>query len=127
MATLLCSACYTVSSNLPGTLRGDVDEEAVVVGTLDHTFSRWYLFFGLLGLSDDDIIAQEMVRAAQASKANGIANLVYESHFSCLDYGINSVTCGVLSRRTYRVRGDLVRIEVPPPAPTADLEGDHAP
>jgi hypothetical protein len=116
VAAFFMGGCFTFSARVPGTVRGDVDEEAVVVGQFDRSFTRWYFLWGLVGIGDEEIIARELKAAAQAKNADGVANLIYESEFSCWDYGIGQITCGLLSPRTYRLRGDLVKIEGPPPS-----------
>jgi hypothetical protein len=95
-------------------VRGDVDDEAVVVDSFDITFTQYFFLWGLVGLTDDELVAHHLKAAAKKKKADGVANLIYESEFTCWDFGINSVTCGIITPRTYRLRGDLVRIELPP-------------
>jgi hypothetical protein len=103
--------CYTMRADVPGVMREDVDD-AVVVGTFDARITRMYLLGGLVDPArDDDAFAAAMLEAARAQHADGVANLVFESGFSPGDFALNLLSCGVVSPRTYRLRGDLVRIE----------------
>lgn len=119
-ALLLCvvavaSGCFTMRASMPGALRGDLeDEEVLVQGRLDVEVSRLYLFWGLVPTADEEDLASAMRAAVEERQADGVANLVYESHFSPLDVVLQVITLGIVAPRTYRVRGDVVRIEAAP-------------
>lgn len=111
----LSSGCFTLRAQVPGALRGDLDDEEVVVtGTFDAEVTRLYLLWGLVPLGPDDELAVAMTEAVEQERADGVANLVFEARFTVLDYLLQALTLGVVAPRTYRVRGDVVRIEASP-------------
>jgi hypothetical protein len=114
----LASGCYTMRAQLPGTLRADVgDRDVEVAGRYEIVVRRTYFFWGLLAPSPvERAIADDLPRACARAGADGAANLLFEAHFSPLDWAIATATLGVVTPRSYRVRGDLVRIAAPPPA-----------
>ena len=127
-AVVVASAgCYTVNAELPGTLRGDVSSTGTErVGSLAVETNHWFFLYGLVGETPKDIISAELKKQVQAKGAYGVANLTYESEFCCVDLLINSCSAGCVTPRTYRVKGDLVRIKKSPlpgrPAKVADAE-----
>jgi hypothetical protein len=112
VALLGIPGCYALRADVPGVLRADVDD-AVIVGTFDASVTRTYFLGGLVGPSDDEVFAELMLAAAREQRADGVANLVFESRFSPVDYVFNVATCSIVSPRTYRLQGDLVRIAGP--------------
>ena len=120
---LSAGGCYALRADVPGVLREDVDD-AVIVGTFDRSVTRTYFLGGLVGPSEDDVFGEMMLAAAREQDADGVANLVFESRFSPVDYVLNVGTCSIVSPRTYRLKGDLVRIDAPlvPGAPLLHAE-----
>lgn len=115
VAAALASGCFTMRAQLPGALRVDLeDEEVVVGGRFDIEVSRLYLFWGLVPVADESDLAAAMQEAAAREGVDGVANLTFESRFSGMDFALQMLTLGIVAPRTYRVRGDLVRINAPP-------------
>jgi hypothetical protein len=104
-----------MNASLPGTLRGDLDEERVEpVGPFEHQLTHWFIPCGL-GEAPETAMRKALLRAAREADADGVANLRFEATASpkdCLVAGL----CPVLQPRTFRLSGDLVRIKEPPPA-----------
>jgi hypothetical protein len=122
------AGCYTVNAELPGTLRGDVSStDTERVGNLTVETGHWFFLYGLVGETPKDLVSAELKRQVQAKGADGVANLTWESEFGCLDLVISQCTLGCVTPRTYRVKGDLVRIKKAPlpgrPAKVADADG----
>jgi hypothetical protein len=110
----ICSACYTTRAELPGTLRGDVKASDVEkVGALDVEVEHTFFLDGFVGSTPADFLAVPIRKAVQARGADGVANVVYESEQGCGDTALSTCTLGCFAPRTYRVRGDIVRIRAP--------------
>ncbi len=129
----LVSGCYTLNASLPGTLRGDIEPgpEAQTLDSFEVEVGNTYYFWGLAGSPPLDILEQEIVQEVESRGGNGAANLEFESVREFPDLAINCVTCGIVGPWTYRIKGDAVRINVPPlpgqPPASAALEEGKAP
>ncbi len=113
LALASTTGCYTLRADVPGVMRDRVDD-AVIVGTFDETVTRTYFFGGLIGPSDQDLFRDAMLESARAHQADGVANLMFEARFSPMDYALSIGTCAVVAPRTYRLKGDLVRLRGAP-------------
>lgn len=112
---LLSSGCYTLRAQVPGALRGDLeDEEVVVTGAFDAEVTRLYVLWGLVPMGPEDDLALALTEAVEEGQADGVANLVFETRFTITDLVIQTITLGVVVPRTYRLRGDVVRIQASP-------------
>jgi hypothetical protein len=133
IATLAVSGgCYTVNAELPGTLRGDVSStDTEKVGSLSIETSHWFFLYGLVGETPKDLISTELKKQVQAKGADGVANMTYESEDGFIDLVIGNCSAGCVTPRTYRLKGDLVRIKKAPlpgrPAKVADLDNGAVP
>jgi hypothetical protein len=107
---LVCSGCYTLRADLPGALRHDVAADVEVIGRVDVETSHTYFVGGLLRDAPRGLFKQALLDAVTEAGGDGVANLVFDTRFSAADVVINTVTLGVVSPRTYRLRGDIVRI-----------------
>ena len=108
------TGCYTVNADLPGTLRSDVESRDLeVVGALSIERKHFFAVAGLVGKPPVDMFSEAIRAQVQSRGADGVANLVYESEHTCSDAGIGVCTLGCLAPRTYRLRGDIVRIKAP--------------
>lgn len=115
VVSLLASGCYTMRASLPGALRGDLDdEEVIIVGRVDREVSHLYLLGGLLNPPPRELLEAELRPAVQEAGADGVANLVFEARFTAFDVVVWGLSLGLVSPRTYRIRADLVRIRAPP-------------
>jgi hypothetical protein len=129
---VLSSGCLSMRAKLPGTLRADVTPADVEkVGELRIEKSNYFFLAGLLGRPPADIFAADIQKAVQAKGADGVANLRYEAEDGCLDLGISVCTLYIVTPRTYRVTGDIVRIKKAPlpgrPAKVATSTSTPAP
>lgn len=107
----LASGCFRMHTRVPGALRGDLEDEQVIVrDRVDVEHTRVYLFWGLLPLGDDDALGRAVLDEAREAGGTGLANVVFEAYFTPGDLALQMLTLGVLSPRTYRLRGDVVRI-----------------
>ncbi len=129
--TLVASAgCFTMNAAMPGTLRTDVGAaQTEKVGTLNYEYTHWFYICGLLGAPPEDVFASEIKKQCQAKGADGVANLTYEAQTGCLDFAISYCTFDIITPRSYKLTGDLVRIKVPPvpgkPAKSAAAPGEQ--
>lgn len=119
MASLasLASGCFAMRADLPGTLRGDLDDEDVeVLGDFDIEVTRPFFGYGLVGTTPPNAFATEIAREARAKGADGVRSLRIESTFALSDLLVGCVGCGgaFVMTRTYRISGELVRIKKPP-------------
>lgn len=115
VAASLASGCFSMRTQLPGAVRADLDDEQVIVhGRVDVEVSRVYLFWGLLPLGDDEALALALRDNAVQQGGDGVANLVFDTYFSPVDVMLQTITLGILAPRTYRLRGDVVRIRAAP-------------
>lgn len=106
--------CFTVNADLPGALRSDVTKDDVeTVGHFDVQKGNTFMFWGLTGQPPPDFISTELAREVKAKNGDGVQNLEYHSEFGCMDMILGTVTCGILSPRTFRFTGDVVRIRKP--------------
>ena len=124
----LVSGCFTVNSELPGTLRGDVGSaDTERVGTMSIEKNHWFYVYGLVGETPKDFFSTEIKKAVQQKGADGVANLNYQSELGCMDLVISGCTIGCVTPRTYKITGDIVRIKKSPvagkPAKVAAVEG----
>ena len=111
IAFVMTSACYTTRAELPGTLRNDVKPSDVEkVGALDVEVEHTFFLEGLVGATAPDFLAAPIRKQVQARGADGVMNVVYESEQGCGDTALSTCTLGCFAPRTYRVRGDIVRI-----------------
>lgn len=108
----LGSSCMTVDASLPGTLRND-KAETEKVGSLNVEKSNYFFILGLVGAPPQDFFSQEIKSQVQAKGADGVANITYESNFSCFDLILSGCTAGCVVPREYKVSGDIVRIKAP--------------
>lgn len=125
----LGSGCFTVNSELPGTLRGDVgSDDTERVGTMSIEKNHWFYIYGLVGETPKDFFSTEIKKAVQAKGADGVANLSYQSELGCMDLVISGCTIGCVAPRSYTITGDLVRIKKAPvagkPAKVATVDTD---
>ena len=105
------SGCYTLRAQLPGALRADLaDEDVQIVGAFRTEVHAPFLLWGLYGAPPEELVQEDLLRQVEAAGADGVANLLFESYFTPVDVLLNGVTLGVLSPRTYVVRGDLVKL-----------------
>lgn len=115
LTALLASGCLTSRSALPGVLRSDLaDQEVTVVETVDVTHTHFFLLWGLAPDAPEDLFRDDIQAAVQNAGADGLANVRLDSHYTVVDGVLNMVTLGFLVPRTYRLRGDVVRIAAPP-------------
>lgn len=106
--------CFTVNADLPGSLRSDVTKDDVeTVGHFDVQKGNTFMFWGLSGQPPADFIATELAREVKAKNGDGVQNFQYQSEFGCMDILLGSITCGILSPRTFHFSGDVVRIRKP--------------
>jgi hypothetical protein len=111
LVVVAVSGCYSVNASLPGTLRADVKtDQTEKVGSLDVQKTNWFFVAGLFGAAEPDFFAREIKEQVQKKGADGVANLVYESEFSCGDIFITGITAGCVAPRTFHLTGDVVRI-----------------
>jgi hypothetical protein len=113
----LSTGCFTLRSDLPGTLRADLDDGDVeVLGDLDFEVTQPYFAFGLIGTAQPNMFAREIEREARAKGADGVRALRIEATFTVSDLLVGCAGCGgaLVATRTYRIRGELVRIKKPP-------------
>lgn len=111
LLVLVAGGCYSVNANLPGTLRADVKPDQVEkIGDLDVQKTNYFFVAGLIGEPDPDLFAVEIKDQVQKKGADGVANLVYESQYSCGDIFITGVTLGCVAPRSFHITGDVVRI-----------------
>jgi hypothetical protein len=109
------SGCFTVRAELPGALRADVTPEHLdKVGELQVQTTVFYFLGGLVGEAPRDLVARELRRQVQARAGDGVAQLTWRSEFTCTDVAIGGCTLGLVTPRTYRVSGDIVRIRQAP-------------
>lgn len=109
--TVAAAGCYTTEANLPGTLRNDVKAEHLeTVGKLQVEKTNWFFLWALIGNPPPDFFASEIKKQVQAKGADGVANLTYESEFGCVDLLVTGVTGGCVAPRSYKLKGDIVRI-----------------
>ncbi len=128
------SGCFTMNASMPGTLRSDVSEKEIEsTGSVKIEKTHFFFLWGLLGAPEKSYFVDELTKQVSSAGGDGVANLRYESQTGCLSLVINSVTCGIVSPRDYKITGDVVRIKVPalaggvnpalegpPPAPGAN-------
>ncbi|MCC7071332.1 MAG: hypothetical protein IT383_08415 [Deltaproteobacteria bacterium] len=123
------TGCFTMNAAMPGTLRTDVTAaQTEKVGTLTHETTNWFYICGLLGSPPEDVFAAEIKKQCQAKGADGVANLTYEAQTGCLDFAIGYCTFNIITPRSYKLTGDLVRIKASPlpgkPAKSAAAPGE---
>jgi hypothetical protein len=114
---VLASGCFTMRSDLPGTLRADLDARDVeVLGDLDFEVTQPFFAFGLVSAATPNLFAREIEREARAKGADGVRALRIEATFTVTDLFVACAGCGgaLVATRTYRIRGELVRIKKPP-------------
>jgi hypothetical protein len=121
--------CSTVNADLPGVLRSDVTKADVeTVGRLDvqrgHTFYLW----GLLNQPPADFIAPALVREVKAQRGDGVQGFEYQSESTLTDCILSIFTLGILTPRTFRFTGDIVRIRKPASAdgPVTGAEAEQS-
>jgi hypothetical protein len=116
LATVVAtSGCFTVRAELPGALRSDVaTTDTDKVAELKVETTAWFFLAGLLGEPPKDFVANEIRRQVQAKGADGVAGLTYRSEFGCVDLAIGGCTAGLVTPRSIRVSGDIVRIRKAP-------------
>jgi hypothetical protein len=110
---LVCSGCYTLRADLPGALRHDVDDSVEIIDRVDLETTHTYFIGGLLRDPSPALFEADLLAAVERAGGDGVANLVFEARFSGADVVINTITLGVVSPRTYRLRADVVRIRRP--------------
>lgn len=114
LGVIIASGCYTTRAALPGALRNDVGAADIEkVGALDVEVEHTFFLHGLVGTTPDDMLAAPIRKQVQARGADGVAHVVYESEQGCGDFALTTCTLGCFAPRTYRVRGDIVRIRAP--------------
>ena len=119
LALTLSAGCYTVNADLPGTLRGDVataDTEKLGSFTVEKT--NTYFLKGLIGAPGADFFGSEISEEVRTKGGDGVANLVFDSQMAPVDVLVGCVTCNIVTPRTYKVTGDVVRIRRVPVAGT---------
>jgi hypothetical protein len=123
LALVTLSGCYTTRAELPGALRNDVKPADIEkVGALDVEVEHTFYLHGFVGTTPSELLAAPLRKQVQARGADGVANVVYESEQGCGDFALTTCTLGCFAPRTYRVRGDIVRIRAPRlPGRTAKL------
>ena len=127
------TGCYTVNAELPGTLRGDVPAgEVEKVGVITIEKGNMFFLWGLAGGPSKDVFSAEIKRQVRARGADGVTNIQYDAQTGCIDLIIGGVTCGIVSPRSYKMTGDLVKIRAAPlpGTPLADAQpitGGEAP
>lgn len=115
VVALLATGCLTSRSALPGVLRSDLNSNAVtVVETMDVSHTHFFLFWGLAPDAPEDLFRHDIQAAVANAGADGVANVRLEAHYTVVDGIVNMLTMGLLAPRTYRLRGDVVRIAAPP-------------
>jgi hypothetical protein len=113
-ACVATTACYTTRAELPGALRNDVQAgDLQKVGVLDVEVEHTFFLGGFVGTTTPEFLAAPIRKQVQARGADGVANVVYESEQGCGDFALSTCTLGCFAPRTYRVRGDIVRIRAP--------------
>lgn len=116
VVALLASGCFTTRAEMPGTWRRPAPrEDIVVVGRVDHETTHWFFLWGLLPPPSPSLHAEPLLRAVEAARGDGVANVILDARFTVSDVVVRTLTLGVLAPRTYRVRADIVRIPGPPP------------
>lgn len=111
----LAAGCMTLNAQLPGTLRGDVEQTDVEkVGSFTYETGNWFFLWGLVGKPPEDIFAKEIRQQVLSKGADGVSNLSVEAKSGCMDLVIGYCTAGIITPRSYVVKGDLVRIKKAP-------------
>ncbi|MFZ9889622.1 MAG: hypothetical protein ACO3JL_19175, partial [Myxococcota bacterium] len=109
---LQLAGCCTVQSSLPGTLRTDVSSEDMTpVGSFDHEETHAFVPCGL-GTSPETEMRKALLAEAHRQQADGVAELSFTVETSPLSCLVGRI-CPVFQTRTYRLRGKLVRLQVP--------------
>lgn len=116
VALLAGSGCYTMRADLPGTWRPAVaNEDVVIVGRVDHTSTHWFLLYGLAPSPPSTLYSEPLLRAVEEQSGDGVANVRLDTEFTAADILWRSLTFGLVTPRTYRVRADVVQLPGPPP------------
>lgn len=119
---MFASGCYTMRAEIPGTWRPAAqNEDVVVVGRVDHTTTHWFLLYGLMPSPPPSLYREPLLKAVEAAGGDGVANLVLDTEFTATDVLVRSLSLGIVTPRTYRVRADIVLLPGPPPAGRALL------
>ena len=112
---LLAAGCFTMNAEMPGTLRPDLAATDVEpVGSFSIQKSNTFLFWGLAGAPSAEFFAADLRREVAAKRGDGVQNLTWESEFGCIDLLLGRLTCGLVSPRTYKLSGEVVRIKARP-------------
>ena len=110
--SLATQGCFTVNASLPGTVRGDVaSSDYEKVGTLNIEKNHWFYVFGLLNAPAENFFADDIKKQVQAKGGDGVANLTYEAQTGCMDLVCTGCSSNIISPRTYKVTGDIVRMK----------------
>lgn len=128
--SLFAAGCYTMNAELPGTLRPDLAATDVEpVGSFSIEKSNTFFFWGLAGVPTADFFASDLRREVAAKRGDGVQNLTWESQFGCIDLLLGRLTCGLISPRTYKLSGEVVRIKAAalPGAPPSSPSSPSAP
>ncbi len=119
VALVACASsagCYTLRADIPGTWRPAAPhEDIVVVGHVDERVSHVFFLDGLLPQTPTDIYAGPLLRAVEKAGGDGVANVILDSELTTGDVIFRTLTLGIVTPRSYRVRADVVRIPGPPP------------
>lgn len=109
---LQAAGCCTVQSSLPGTLRADVPPEAMTpVGDFEYELTHAFVPCGL-GSSPESELRKALLTEARQQEADGVTDLSFTVETSPVSCLIGRL-CPVFQSRTYRLRGQLVRLRVP--------------
>lgn len=111
---LLLSACLTLNTALPGTLRDDLEEKDMEpVGHFQIEVQHSFAPLGM-GTVPGDPLRKRIMEEVNARQADGVRNLRLESYNSFSDVVTRWMTCQMVQPRTYRLSGELVRIQKAP-------------
>lgn len=114
LGALAASGCLTMNASLPGTLRSDVSEGRIdKVGRFEKEVNHMFIPCGF-GSAPSTAFRQALLEEAKARGADGVANVRFEAYSGCFDLLIMGATCTIVTPRTYKLSGDLVRIRKAP-------------
>lgn len=112
VVSLAAQGCFTINADLPGTVRGDVStSDYEKVGTLSIEKNHWFFIGGLVGAPDEKFFAADIKKQVEAKGGDGVANLTYEGQHGCMDLVCTGCSAYIISPRTYKVTGDIVRMK----------------